>query len=244
MGPISHIYVSTKVTGRETDLLVFGSVLPDIATISSGKIPREKVHDNPDDLLKFIKQKYPDLADLAIGVKLHCENNRGEDFYSDNRKDGYAYIEGRKILENIKNAIDIKEKDAIAIAHNFIEFAFDLNLNDCNSNLINLYQKSIDNCNFDRISACLSEYINLEKELILEELDKFVKVLSPENLCSAKLIVEKIAVFLAKYRYNKDIKIDDGIKILKKSKEITKDLFLDYLNSVIEKIKIDFADII
>ena len=110
MFPLSHIYISTKVTGRSSPLLVIGSVLPDLATISSeGYLIGEKIHNSPMEFFAFVDSKYNNLVSLAIGVVLHSQVGRGADFYSDDEKVGYAVAEGKKVTADVAKLLNMDE---------------------------------------------------------------------------------------------------------------------------------------
>src|SRR3989344_1230866 len=97
MLPLSHIYVSTKVTRRKSPLLVFGSVLPDVSWTSKSEIGRDQIHYTPKELYEYISKNCPQLKDLALGVRLHSNVDKGADYYSDDLDVGFAKVEGRKI---------------------------------------------------------------------------------------------------------------------------------------------------
>ena len=105
MLPLAHIYIATKVLNQSSDLLVFGSVLPDLGIISMGKIEWRQIHSTPDEFYSFMANNYPDYLDLAIGLKTHSDSSGGLDHYSDDEVDGYAIIFGKQLLEDIKKNI-------------------------------------------------------------------------------------------------------------------------------------------
>ncbi len=134
MFPLSHIYVSTKVAGKESDLLILGSVIPDLAWFSEPL--RDALHSSPAEFWDFVKDKYPDSLDLALGVKLHSQINKGADYYSDDNEIGYAKINGRKIIKKVTEVLNIEEgQQALGLSHSFIEAAIDLLLAEKNSSL-------------------------------------------------------------------------------------------------------------
>ena len=113
MFALSHIYVSTKVLNRTSNLLVFGSISPDVAWFTKSHIGAKDIHGNPKKFFDFIKLNYPDLIDLAIGVRLHSNIDKGADYYSDDNKTGFAKIEGKKIQYDVSKLSDLKSNPLI-----------------------------------------------------------------------------------------------------------------------------------
>lgn len=148
MFALSHIYVSTRVTGRSDPLLVFGSVLPDIAWTSSSAIGRDEIHNSPQKFYDFVKLKYPEFVDLAIGVKLHSQVGKGADFFSDGDagNEGFAYKEGKTVESRVAVLLGGEMgKQSKVLSHNFIEAAVDLNLYESKPEMFDVYKNAIEN---------------------------------------------------------------------------------------------------
>lgn len=245
MLPLSHTYVSIKVAERKSDLLVFGSTLPDIATTSKGELTREEIHYSPVKFLNFVKANQSDLLDLAIGVRLHSHVDKGADFYSDDTETGYAKLEGKKINTEAAKLLGVEEGEASLIAaHNFIEGAVDLNLVDSHPRLLLIYKHSLENCDLEKITACLSEYLKKDRKLVLKEIKHFINFLSPEHLSSPKALTESIVLPLIELRYDKKVDLLKALKVLNRAKSLTKESYLDFLNRAIKRMRVDFADLV
>jgi len=241
MFPLSHTYVSTEVTNSRDSLLVFGSILPDIATVSGGRISRDKIHSSSKDFLEFIKSDYPQLIKLAIGVNLHTQEGRGADYYSDDADVGFAKLEGKQFVPEVKALLNTAdEKIGLVIAHNLVEAGVDLNLKDNYPKILEIYKESLENVNFEFVAECLSDYLDLKKDEVLKELQNFTNLLSPKNLSTTKNMNEHIAVPLLKIKLRKDVDLEESEKILKRAKEATQDNFKKYLDNAVEKMKVDF----
>lgn len=245
MLPLSHTYVSTKVTGRRSTLLVFGSVLPDIATTSKDEISRDKIHYSPKEFYDFVKNRYSSLVDLAIGVRLHSHIEKGADYYSDDSKIGFAKLEGRKIVDDVKELLGTDdERLGLGLAHSFIEAGVDLNLKDLYPKIFDIYSKSFEEINLQVVADCLSEYLGLKKEKVLKELQNFVDFLSPEHLSSVDDMVDGVVVPLIEIKFGKTVSSVKAKQILMSAKRITKDSSMRFLDEAVEKMKVDFADLL
>lgn len=241
MLPLSHIYVSTKVNNRKSPLLVFGSVLPDISWTSTSEIGRDQIHYAPRELYKFISEKYPDLIDLAIGVKLHSNIDKGADFYSDDTEIGFAKVEGRKIERETANLLgEEKSEKSLVLAHNFIEASVDLLLNESHPEILELYRKSIGEINFDEISACLADYLGKDKSVIAGEIKRFLGFIGPDAYSSRDSMIDRM-LLLVKQRRRKDIDRVATERELNVAIDLMKDKYQSYLNGAVEGVKRDFS---
>jgi hypothetical protein len=231
--------------GRKDPLLLFGSVLPDIATTSREELSREEIHYAPRKFYDFVIANYPQLKDLAIGVRLHSNVDRGADYYSDDGEVGYAVNNGKKISVEVAGLLGIEDGQAsLVLAHNFIEAAVDLNLREINSTVLDDYQNCLEVAGNEELVDCLASYFKKDKVLISAELLNFKRILSPQLFVSAKLLVENISTPMISMRFGKEVNACTALSLIEKAKQLTKGTFQEYLDEVIEKMRIDFADII
>jgi hypothetical protein len=244
MFPLSHIYIATKVTKKKTPLFVFGSVLPDISWTSESEIGRDQIHNAPQKVYEYIAKNCPDLLDLALGVRLHSNIDKGADYYSDDFETGFAIVEGKKIEKEIAQMVDEEEnKLTLVLAHNFIEVATDMNLNQEHPEILALYKESVKNISLERIALCLGEYLNLESKVVLAEINRFLDFMGPKTYFFEKNLFEKL-ILLIKVRKGKEVNIKIASKILRKAEKIMEDKYLKYLDNTIENMKSDFHDLL
>lgn len=271
MGPLSHTLVSTKVTGRKSSLLVFGSLLPDIAWTSKIKEWQCKLHENSKVFYDYTKKTHPQLLELAIGVRLHSYEDKGADYYSDDEKVGFAKVEAHKISNDVAmllgleskglnvpfkyglrinssswigKMLRINKKIAFVIAHNFIESGVDLNLLEKNKDLVEIYRRAFDNLDLNEIVSCLSQYLEVKEKTLKEEIKKYIKLINPSNFSSNNTIATETVLPLLENRLERKLDSEEVVKILEKAKEITKQDYLVFLNRAIEQMKRDFKEII
>lgn len=240
MFPISHAYVASQLTKRTSPLLIFGSVLPDISTTSENRIRRDYIHDNPSGFSQFVGRKYPLLADLATGVRLHSGVNKGADYYSDDNEMGFAKIEGKNLIDDVIRVFDIQDKTmALNLAHNFIEAAVDLHLLRSDPDLIKLYSEAMKVKNSE-LSLCLSEYLDISEDQITNELDIFRRILGSSNLLNEQAMIEGIFSPLIGMRFL--IHADENVMLLllQKALKQTEGKALGFLREAIEGMRIDF----
>lgn len=243
MFPLSHIYIATKVAARENDLLVLGSVIPDLAWFS---VPLKGVlHDQPDEFWDFVKEKFPDFSDLALGVKLHSQVNKGADYYSDDEEVGFAKINGRKILKDAAMTFEIEEgHQALILSHNFIEVAIDLHLGKKFPSIVRLYKKAIGSVMTEGVARILSAYSGKEISIIGDELKKFFAFFSPENISIRMGVCSNAVVPYLEKILHKKLNFNQILGVLDQSVALTKESSLPFLDETVNKMKVDFKNLI
>jgi hypothetical protein len=238
MMPMSHVYVATKVCGKMDPLLVFGSVLPDITTTSGKKIPREKIHDGPVEFYNFVKNKYPKLLDLAIGVKLHSSVLKGADYYSDDFNVGFAVREGKKIQRLVGELIESDNEEVnLVLAHNFIEAGVDINLLKKHSEIKDLYEKSVLKVNFGEISQCISDFAGVDKNMVNQELVKYCYWLDLDHMSSIERLTVGLIVPMISIRLGKTVEKHKVMEVLIKAVENTQDKTQVFLDEAVNGMK-------
>jgi hypothetical protein len=242
MLPLAHIYVASGVLKRVSDLLIVGSVLPDIATTSLGRIDRDMIHYSPAEFYDFVNKNYPDLRDLAIGVKLHSPVNKGADFYSDDDQTGYAKINGKKLVSKVARLTGMKEDDqaAIVLAHNFIEAGIDLNLTKNHRHLPKLYRSALENTDIDRVALCLADYLKSDPQTINKELAVLFDFVGPDSFENVDNMAEKTVMDLMRTRMGIEVDKNMTVDILKEAVKITEGDYLEFLDSTTERMRKDF----
>lgn len=226
---------------RKSPLLVFGSVLPDVSWTSKNEIGRDQIHYAPRELYKFISEKYPHLIDLAIGVKLHNNIDKGADFYSDDTEIGFAKVEGRKIEREAATLLgEEKSEKSLVLAHNFVEASVDLLVNESNPEILELYRKSIGEINFDEISACLADYLRKDKSVIAGEIERFLDFVGPDAYSSRDNMIDRM-LLLVKQRRGKDVDRAATESELSIAVDLMRNKYQSYLDGAVEGIKRDFS---
>jgi len=243
MFPLSHIYVATKVAERENGLLILGSVIPDLAWYSTPL--RGVLHNEPKEFWSFIKEKYPDFLDLALGVRLHSQIGKGADYYSDDEETGFAKVNGRKILKEVAAAFDIEEgQQALALSHNFIEAAVDLHLREKFPSIVRMYQEAIDSGMVGKVAAILSEYFKKDVSLVEDELNKLFAFFGPENVSSRIGVCSNAVVPYLEKVLDKKLNFDQILNVLDQSLALTKDSFMTFLGGTIRQMRVGFKNMV
>lgn len=241
MFPLSHIYVSTKVAEKENDFLVLGSVIPDLAWFSMPL--RGALHNEPKEFWDFVKAKYPDFLDLALGIRLHSQVCKGVDFYSDDETFGYAKINGRIICNEVETALRLSDKkQVLTYAHSFIEAAVDLNLNSRFSRPAELYENVFKGESIVQVSTILGEFLKKDGKLVKNETEKLMTFFKPENRSTLEKMATNVFLpFLERVLGGKP-DYSEILGLLDKSRKLTQDSFLPFLDETVKKMKVDFKN--
>lgn len=235
MFPLAHIYVSTKVAEKENGLLVLGSVIPDLAWFS-GPL-KGALHNQPDEFWDFVKEKYPDSLDLALGVKLRSQVGKGADYYSDDEIIGYAKINGQKIVKRVAMAFGITEgQQALGFSHNFIEAAVDLHLARKFPSLIEIYKTAIDGEWVEKVANVISDYLDKDNTLVKVELGELFALFSPENISTAKGVCSGPVASYLETILQKKLNYDQILDVINQAQGLTKDSFMTFLNETAKEI--------
>jgi hypothetical protein len=242
MMPLSHVHVSTQVAGRKNSLLVFGSVLPDISFSSDSAILRAELHDSPMKFMNFVKENFPELSELAVGVRLHSGIDKGADYYSDNKEAGFALRDAEQIWEEVAAMLGSpKDERSLTLGHNFIEAGVDLNLAQSRPELEGIYLDALAEIDVQAISLCLSKYVSKEQDQVTKLLNSFLEMAKGVGLPSK--MAEFIFRPLINARMGAKAKDEDILNLIKKSVAITAPNYERYLQAAIDNMKRDFAGI-
>lgn len=239
MFPLVHIYTATQVAKKKTPLLVLGSVIPDFVWVSRDKLPYENLHNDIDDFYNFVQVKHKGMLDLALGMKLHS-NKVGADLYSHLYEGGYSYNKGKQIFPDIQALVKGENKKLSDLSHSFIEASLDLLLYKDKSEVLDLYQKSLNEVDLDKISTIFSEYTKIDKELILKNIQALLDLVKPENLTSEQTFSKDILPKMIEIGFNQKVEESKILEILKKAMEITKADYKELLKNTILMMQKDF----
>lgn len=243
MCPLTHIYISTKVAGRESPLLIIGSVLPDFVWMSR-KLPSEKIHDNPRDFYEFVQSTDKDMLDLALGMMLHS-NAKGADDYSHFYKGGYAMTKGKRLIKDLRNLFKSKdEKLNLYKAHNFIEAALDLYLLKNNPDLNTKYKEALRRVDIKRIESLICDFSYFDKNILEKDLESFFKIFGPKSVSSEKTYVSNFFPPILEIAYKQKVPTMEISAILNKAKKLTEEDWEELIEMTIKRMKIDFANYI
>lgn len=241
MLPLGHTYISMNVTGRKDALLLFGSVLPDIAATSKGNLSRDEIHDSPQKFYAFVEGNYPEYKDLALGSMLHVGVGKGADFYTDDFETGFAYVNGKHLNVKVADLLQIEPNEVSRVpSHNFIEGALDYLLATTSPEIVTNYKESQEAIKPEDVSSVLAEYLQYSKTEVGKELESFKRIFDYRYLTTKEGLTDGIVIPLIKLRMNKDVDREKVMGILDEAVELIEGKYMDFLEHTVREMKVTF----
>lgn len=169
----SHVYLTEKTTGSSNSLLIFGSLLPDFHQTNA--LPRG-FDQRAIEFMKFLKQEYPDLIPLAIGMTLH-EHPIGVDRFvhqSYKEKEGYGFQFDKELLGETKKVFGCDNQTAKLMNHFLVENAIEYKIVTDHPETNEKLRKCFDDIDKERIIEALSRFYDSDKSALNEEFGWYV----------------------------------------------------------------------
>ncbi len=241
MLPNTHAYAAKEITGSTNPLIIYGSILPDIAVtrvIKWGVIDQQS-----EDFLSFITRKNKRLIDLGLGICLH-ELPIGIDRFthaSYNGKVGYAYHFGKFLLLKHPYLL-LAGKKALTVAHNFIETGVEYHLLHDFPKIQQLVRNSVKKVNVKTISKYLADFFKLDREKTLTALCNYNETIIDTDYSS----IEGLAEFWSKLitSTGKNVNRRKIVSVIESAIKMTNPTYKEFLAYAISQSKKDYKKFI
>lgn len=237
MFPITHIWFSRKVLGYINNMTVLGSIFPD--TVIKCCLTHEQTHNIGWGLYEYLKSYSEEYLDFARAMVTHTVYPKGLDFYGDEEYGGgckgYCFQKAAEIEHEVIAACNIPQKFGLWKAHNFIEMGIEMNIEDSEKGLIDVFTKALsDRLMVQKLSFKLDKYFKLQDGSVADCFSKFTEFMELKDLSS----------FALASRYNTQMQVKHGIsinisessKIIEKSRTIVQDDFDSFIDYCTEKV--------
>lgn len=123
----THLDFGSKLYESQDPLILFGSILPDIAVTKiinwDNGFHGEK---NNQKFKEFILEKYPQYLNLSKGVNAHNILDDTAHLNYLNSSPGFAFRNNQKLILLVQDFYQLDKETAVGIAHNYIECAVDI----------------------------------------------------------------------------------------------------------------------
>ncbi|MEK7559610.1 MAG: zinc dependent phospholipase C family protein [Patescibacteria group bacterium] len=225
----AHAYVTKRLYKSEDDLLLIGSILPDIAiTKIIGWDDGLHGSRNMNKFAKYIKNK-PDYINLYRGVYVHnIVDNLAHKRFSGGK--GYAYQNNREIVRLIISVYGLSLKDAQIKAHNYLESAVDILLLQKYPEIQTKIRIAIKRTDVVKLSTLLSIYFNQDRNEFANALSQYFNLIIKYDLSKKQnwiLFWDNLEELMSLKRIDNDKKKE----ILNKSISISKNSYENFLNN-------------
>ncbi|QQG43042.1 MAG: hypothetical protein HYW45_02405 [Candidatus Daviesbacteria bacterium] len=232
----THVYIASKLYNSADELLLVGSILPDLAV--TGIIQWEGGLHGKESVKSFFQfiQGNSTYLNLYKGVYAH---NILDDFTHQNYQGepGFAYQNNKELVQLVKRFYDLDDKGAAGKAHNYIESGVDILLLKEHPEVQNQFRKAINQVDKPQLAYLLSAYFKVDEAKFLVAILQFFELFTKydfskqENWVLFWQDLEKLLVL-------KDIGDKNRKVLIDKSLEIVKNTYQDFLNySLTEGVK-------
>ncbi len=233
----AHAYVASKLHKSEDNLLLIGSILPDIAIMKiidwdNGLHGKE----NTRNFIKFIQEENPNYLFLGKGVYTHCilDDVSHLKYHSGV---GYAYQNNEELSELVGEYYNEDKEMAKRKAHNYIESGVDILLLKENPEIQGLVEQAFEKVDLDELSVLLSLYFKIDKEKFKQTISQYFNLITKNDLRNK----DNWIFFWEDLNKIMGLKKIEETKIktlLDKSIDLTKDTYKDFLHySITEGLK-------
>ena len=159
MNILGHAYVATEAVKGNRQLLILGSLLPESFPFVSGNpFGWEEIHEGGEVFLQFLKKKYFENQDLALGMMTHSAKFGADGW--DKEIEKYVDAKKKKILEGISVASGVNLKIAELRLHNFLWWGMDVWILRNYPDFVNEIISAIKDVKMEEISGLLAGCFN------------------------------------------------------------------------------------
>lgn len=222
----THIYITTQAQDSTDDLLVLGSVLPDLAI--TGVLAWDSgLHDygKVEQFVKSILDKGRSSL-LLTGLQSHLAVDAlSHETYSDGV--GYAYLHTEVLSKHVGELYGLDPQKAKQIAHNYIESAVDIHLLKDRS-IRTDYLKSVEEESVVYVSRALSTFFDVKYDLLLNSFHQYIDLFTKYDY-SSKDDWAKFWNELEPLLGLKDIGHAQRMQLIQEAMGITKISYSDFL---------------
>lgn len=224
----THALTASKLYQSQDELLLLGSIIPDIAVTKIikwvGGLHGKRSINN---FTKFIN-KNPDYDWLLKGVIAH---NIVDDFTHKNYQGdiGYAYQNNQELLSLISKYYGLGKKAARGLAHNYIESGVDILLLQDQPLIQKTLKQALRRINQEKLSNLLGSYFNINYKKFHNALTQFLDLFTKYDFSQKEnwvLFWQGLEILLSL----KDIGNQRRNELLNMGVDIVKNTYQEFLN--------------
>lgn len=223
----THAFTVSRLYQSQDDLLLMGSILPDIAVTKiikweGGLHGKRSVNH----LTKFI-DKYPNYHWLLKGVIAH---NVVDDFTHKDYQGGkgYAFQNNQELVILIAKYYGLGKKAARGLAHNYIESGVDIWLLQDQPIIQKTLKRALRSINQEKLSNLLGSYFKIDQKKFYNSLTKFINLFTKYDFSQKEswiLFWQDLEILLSL----KDIGNQKRKELLDKGVDIVKNTYQEFL---------------
>lgn len=226
MFALTHYYIAKKA-GFSDPYTIFGAtILPDLAGVEA--FGWQDLHGRFYNFKKFYKDtKDKKLLNLIIGNELHLITDNLSHHINPSDYKGWA----------IKLSIPIAEKFNLTnqIAHNFIEIAVDIYVQEDNPDIKKPFLNILEKIDYEYITQYLGKYFNKDEKIYSLAVKNFLAIFDYRKIENSEDYADVTLDLLQKDSPNIDVKTINNL--ITEAKDIVKDKYVEFLDRCISQTK-------
>jgi virulence-associated protein VapD len=241
---LGHVYVAVRsFPHADKNKLVIGALLPELVFYLKDPIfDYNTLHEGGRGLYKFLKSKYPDWTDVAIGILSHGYGYGVDGIFNKPiylKKLGYKQSD----LKEIAYALKIPERRAVGRVHNVYSLVIDRILAVHHPSVLKVIENS-KKINLDKLVSILSKYYHLNSEQVYQNVNHIWEDYDFERFNDFTYLAKSWQK-MARYLKEPDpVDIQKTSKLLEKFYSKAKPAIPDVLDNVIRTTKKNVENVV
>lgn len=243
MFPHAHAYATKEITGRSDSLLIYGSILPDIAITKI--LEWNAISTKAEDFRNWLISKDNAYIDLGLGMMLH-EFPFGIDRFTHTSykgNQGYAIEKSKLLIKDVAFCLDVTLDQAGVFAHRLIELGVEFLVIKDNPWVVELVRTSVNTVDMKIIAQYFSQYYGTKEDDTNKAFTAYHQALLEPDYCTIDGIVET-RDSMVRDLFGISIDKDKTRAVIIKSVEVVAPDYKDFISYAIEMCKNDIENYI
>lgn len=225
MNLIGHNYIAYKLIGHVSPLTILGSHIPDfVPFLPSSVFTFEEIHEDHEELLNFIKQKYPTKTDLPLSMMCHSVKYGADEL---NREiDNMLLIDNQELesylIHKIMEMSEITINSAKARLHNYLWCGVDFYLiKNSPQNITKTMAEEFTKIDFRDSAVILSDHYKKDVKIVEQNLRDHFTIITKASFTSEEGFAQSWTKFLNRLPEKDSVTPD-------KARDLINEIFLKF----------------
>lgn len=242
MNLVGHNYIAGKVLGQVSPNTLLGSHIPDfVPFLPSSIFSFEEIHENHEELLGFMEEKYPKMTDLPLSMMCHSVKYGADEY---NRIiDDWLLSDNEKLTNTLSNMIAESSNITYETArgprlHNYLWCGVDLFLIKNNPDGITTKLiDALDTIDYSKTSEVLAEFYGKDKSGVKSNLKEHFKHIKTETFQNTEDFTIFWSKFLSPLKEGDHLDVSKGTELLEFIYKEFEPKWIDIMDRVESKVR-------
>lgn len=238
MFPHTHAYTTKEIIGKADSLLIYGSILPDIAITKL--LDWDIISKKSKEFRDWLISKDKSYSNLGLGMMLH-EFPCGIDRFTHNSyrgNSGYAFENSKSIIDEVSLCCSVTQEQSKSLAHDLIETGLEFLLIQDNPSVTKLVKTSLESINIKKTAKYFAQFYGTKEDKTYYTIKFYNHFIVKRDYNSVDSFVG-IWEAIAKQLLGKNIDRGKTRKVILKSIEIVRPTYKEFISYVIKECKED-----